>query len=53
MSHWRSTEPRQLSPGGRTIARRTLLLALMLASMAACGKKGPLELPSDGDEDEE
>jgi predicted small lipoprotein YifL len=52
MSHWRSTEPRQFSPGGRTIARRTLLLALMLAPLAACGKKGGLELPED-DEDEE
>jgi predicted small lipoprotein YifL len=53
MSNWRSTESRRLSPGGCTIARRALLLALMLAPLAACGKKGPLELPSEGDEDEE
>jgi Prokaryotic lipoprotein-attachment site len=53
MSNSRSTESRRLSPGGCTIARRALLLALMLAPLAACGKKGPLELPSEGDEDEE
>jgi predicted small lipoprotein YifL len=29
------------------------LLAVMLAPVAACGKKGALELPSAGDEDEE
>jgi predicted small lipoprotein YifL len=40
-------------PGGRTITRRVLLLALMLAPLAACGKKGTLELPPEGDEDEE
>jgi predicted small lipoprotein YifL len=28
-------------------------LGLMLASLAACGKKGPLELPPEGDADEE
>ena len=53
MSHWRSTEPMQLSPRGRTIARRTLVLALMLAPLAACGKKGRLELPPEADEDED
>jgi predicted small lipoprotein YifL len=30
-----------------------LLLALMLAPVAACGKKGPPELPQPGDDDEE
>jgi predicted small lipoprotein YifL len=29
------------------------LLAVMLAPVAACGKKGALELPPVGDEDEE
>ena len=53
MSHWRSTESGQLSTGGRTITRRVLLLAVMLAPVAACGKKGALELPPAGDEDEE
>jgi Prokaryotic lipoprotein-attachment site len=53
MSNSRSTESRQLSHGDCTIARRALLFALMVAPLAACGKKGPLELPSEGDEDEE
>jgi predicted small lipoprotein YifL len=35
------------------ITRRVLLLAVMLAPVAACGKKGALELPPSGDEDEE
>jgi predicted small lipoprotein YifL len=43
----------QLSPRGRPIARRTLLLALLLAPLAACGRKGRLELPPEGDEDED
>jgi predicted small lipoprotein YifL len=43
----------QLSPRGRTIARRTLVLALLLAPLAACGRKGRLELPPEGDEDED
>jgi predicted small lipoprotein YifL len=43
----------QLSPRGRTIARRTLVLALLLAALAACGRKGRLELPPEGDEDED
>jgi predicted small lipoprotein YifL len=30
-----------------------LLLGIMLAPVAACGKKGALELPPSGDEDEE
>jgi predicted small lipoprotein YifL len=30
-----------------------LLLAVMLASVAACGRKGELQLPQPGDEDEE
>jgi predicted small lipoprotein YifL len=30
-----------------------LLLAVMLAPVAACGRKGALELPQPGDEDEE
>jgi predicted small lipoprotein YifL len=42
-----------LSTEGRTITRRVLLLGIMLAPVAACGKKGPLELPPAGDEDEE
>jgi hypothetical protein len=53
MSHWRSTEPRQLSLGGRAITRRALVLALTLGPLAACGKKGALELPPERDEDEE
>jgi hypothetical protein len=53
MSSWRSTEARQLSTGGRTITRRVLLLAVMLAPVAACGKRGALELPQPGDDDEE
>ncbi len=52
MSHWRPPEPMQLSPGGRTITRRALLLVLTFAPLAACGKKGPLELPPEGDEEE-
>jgi predicted small lipoprotein YifL len=31
--------------GSRARARRSVLLALALAPLAACGKKGPLELP--------
>jgi predicted small lipoprotein YifL len=30
-----------------------LLLAVMLAPVAACGKRGALELPQPGDDDEE
>jgi predicted small lipoprotein YifL len=53
MSHLRLTEPRHSSPGGRKITRRALGLALMLASLAACGRKGPLELPPEDDEDDD
>jgi predicted small lipoprotein YifL len=53
MSNSRSTESRRLSPGGCTIARRALLLTLMVAPLAACGKKGPLELPQEEGEDPE
>jgi predicted small lipoprotein YifL len=54
MSNWQFSEPRRLSTGGRTITRRMLLLAVVLASVAACGKKGGLELPPAGDaEDDE
>ena len=35
------------------ITRRVLLLALILVPVAGCGKKGALELPQPGDEDEE
>jgi predicted small lipoprotein YifL len=37
--------------GGRT--RRAFVLALMLASLAACGRKGPLELPPEDPDDED
>ena len=50
MSHLRLTEPRFPLTGGRT--RRAFVLALTLASLAACGRKGPLELPPEDDEDE-
>ena len=35
------------------MTRRVLLLAVMLVPVAACGKKGGLELPPAGEEDEE
>jgi predicted small lipoprotein YifL len=54
MSQLRSTEPGYSSLGSRTIARRAVVMALMLGSLGACGRKGPLELPPEGDtEDEE
>ncbi len=52
MSHLRSNEPRHSSPGGRRITRRALGLSLLLASLAACGKKGPLELPPEADDED-
>ena len=50
MSHLPLTEPRLPLTGGRT--RRAFVLTLMLASLAACGRKGPLELPPEDDEDD-
>ena len=38
-------------PGGRAITRRALILALMLAPLASCGKKGRLELPPEDEGD--
>jgi predicted small lipoprotein YifL len=35
------------------MTRRVLLLGIMLVPVAACGKKGALELPPAGEEDEE
>ena len=46
MSNWQSTESPRLSTGGRKITRRVLLIAVILAPVAACGKKGALELPA-------
>ena len=51
MSHLRFTEPRLLLRGGRT--RRAFVLALVLASLAACGRKGALELPPEDPDDED
>ena len=53
MSHLRLNEPRLASVEGRTITRRAVMWAMVLASLAACGRKGPLELPpeDDGDDD--
>jgi predicted small lipoprotein YifL len=45
MSNCGPSEPPRVFAGGRTITRRALLVALTLATLAACGKKGPLELP--------
>jgi predicted small lipoprotein YifL len=53
MTHYRWNDSRQLSPGGRTITRRAVVLAVTLASLAACGKKGKLELPPEDDDDED
>jgi predicted small lipoprotein YifL len=53
MSHLRLTESRHSSPEGRKITRRAFGLTLMLASLAACGRKGPLELPPEDDEDDD
>jgi predicted small lipoprotein YifL len=55
MSHLRLTEPGHPSLGGGAIARRAVILALMLGSLGACGRKGPLELPPEDDtkDDEE
>ena len=52
MSHLRLTEPRLASVGERTTTRRAVMWALVLASLAACGRKGPLELPPEDDEDD-
>ena len=52
MSHLRLNEPRLASVGERTITRRAVMLALVLASLAACGRKGPLELPPEDDGDD-
>jgi predicted small lipoprotein YifL len=44
---WRSfcTDESELASGSRPLARRAILLALLLAPLAACGRKGALELP--------
>ena len=43
----------RLQPGVRGITRRALILALMLAPLAACGRKGRLELPPEEPFEEE
>ena len=53
MSHLRLNELRLALVGERTITRRAVMLALVLASLAACGRKGPLELPPEDDEDDD
>jgi predicted small lipoprotein YifL len=46
MSRSRCTDLDDPASGGRPLGRRGVLLAaLWLAPLAACGKKGPLELP--------
>jgi predicted small lipoprotein YifL len=45
MSRSRCTEIDEASFRSRALARRGILLALVLAPLAACGKKGGLELP--------
>jgi predicted small lipoprotein YifL len=45
MSRSHCTEIDEATLGSRPRARRSVLLALALASLAACGKKGALELP--------
>jgi predicted small lipoprotein YifL len=45
MSRSRCTELETASARPRPVARRTVLLPLLLVPLAACGKKGPLELP--------
>jgi predicted small lipoprotein YifL len=41
----RCTDANDPTSRSRTLARRSMLLALLLAPLAACGKKGGLELP--------
>jgi predicted small lipoprotein YifL len=41
----------QPSPQDRPIARRALVLALILAPLTACGRKGRLELPPEDEGD--
>lgn len=45
MSRSRCTDLGDPASGGRPLLRRGVVLALLLAPLAACGKKGPLELP--------
>jgi predicted small lipoprotein YifL len=45
MSRSRCTDFGDPASGGRPLLRRGVVLALLLAPLAACGKKGPLELP--------
>jgi predicted small lipoprotein YifL len=45
MSRSRCTEIDEATLRSWPLARRSALLALLLAPLAACGKKGPLELP--------
>jgi predicted small lipoprotein YifL len=52
MLHLRSIEKIQVSLSGRAITRRAVFSALMLAALAACGRKGPLELPPEDDEED-
>jgi predicted small lipoprotein YifL len=45
MPFFRLNDDVGLSPAGRTITRRVLLVALGVVGLDACGRKGPLELP--------
>jgi predicted small lipoprotein YifL len=45
MSRSRCTELIEPASRRAPLARRSVLLALVLAPLAACGKKGPLEMP--------
>ena len=46
MSRSRCTELEEATARSRQVARRPVLLALLLGPLAACGKKGALELPA-------
>jgi predicted small lipoprotein YifL len=45
MSRSRCTDPTDLAWTRAPLARRRLVFALLLAPLAACGKKGRLEMP--------
>jgi predicted small lipoprotein YifL len=45
MSRSHCTDLGDPGSSGRPLGRRAVVLALLLAPLAACGKKGPLELP--------